>query len=57
MINKAEMKNKKILNSKKKDKNKKGEEEKTETDISHLSEQKNNSPNCSILIIFEPLNE
>lgn len=48
---------KKLAKKKEKDKNKKGEEEKTESDISILSDQKNNSPNCAILIIFEPLNE
>jgi hypothetical protein len=48
---------KKQPKKKDKDKNKKGEEEKSESDISILSELKNNSPNCSILIIFEPLNE
>ena len=47
---------KKQLN--KKNKGKKVEEEKSESELSHLSElRNNNNPNCSILIIFEPLNE
>jgi len=58
MALKNENKNKKSVSKKKdKDKNKKGEEEKNDTDISTMSDQKNNSPNSSILIIFEPLNE
>ena len=55
--NKNDIKNMKKQN-KKKDKNKKVEEEKSESELSHLSELRNsNNPNCSILIIFEPLNE
>ena len=58
MALKNENKNKKSVSKKKdKDKNKKGEEEKNDTDLSAMSDQKNNSPNSSILIIFEPLNE
>ena len=55
--NKNDIKNMK-KQIKKKDKNKKVEEEKEESENSHLSElRNNNNPNCSILIIFEPLNE
>ena len=55
--NKNDIKNMK-KQIKKKDKNKKIEEEKSESELSHLSElRNNNNPNCSILIIFEPLNE
>ena len=55
--NKNDIKNMK-KQIKKKDKNKKAEEEKSESENSHLSELRNNSnPYCSILIIFEPLNE
>ena len=54
--NKNDLNKKKI--NKKKDKNKKLEEEKSESENSHLDDlRNNNNPNCSILIIFEPLNE
>ena len=55
--NKNEQNNKKKQINKKKDKNKKVEEEKSESEISHSELKNNNNPNCSILIIFEPLNE
>ena len=48
---------KKLSKKKESVKLKKEEEEKTQSDVSILSEQRNNNPNCSILIIFEPLNE
>ena len=54
---KNDLSKKRLAKKKENNKNKKGEEEKTETDISVLSDQKNNNPYCSILIIFEPMNE
>ena len=55
--NKVDIKNMK-KQIKKKEKNKKVEEEKSESENSHLSDLRNSAnPNCSILIIFEPLNE
>ena len=48
---------KKLIKKKEKDKNQKVEDEKIESEISILSEHKNINQNCSILIIFEPLNE
>ncbi len=50
--------NKRMSVMKRKDKNKKIEEEKSESEMSNLSDLKNNNnPNCTILVIFEPLNE
>ena len=48
---------KKLIKKKERDRNQKSEEEKVESEISILSEQRNNNANCSLLIIFEPLNE
>ena len=57
-LNKSDISKRKTIKKKDNMKLKKGEEEKTETDISILSDQKNNNiPNSAILIIFEPLNE
>ena len=48
---------KKLAKKKENNKNKKNEEEKNETDISIISEPKNNNLYSSLLVVFEPLNE